>query len=210
MNFNKEVNAEFVVVPIRLAKELLEYESDITSIYIEAIEGFENDELKENLKEFLGSNFIVKTNYEKNELIYKTSKTEKIIVIIILLFVFILAAFNLVASLTMLFIEKMGNIKTMISFGTNKKTIFQIFFFEGLIISAKGIIIGLILGYSICFIQIYGNILQMPNSGGDSFPMKINLIDGFLIIGLVSVLSFLASFLPVKFLLKRNFEKDVF
>ena len=210
MNFNKEVNAEFIVVPIRLAKELLEYQNDITAIYIEVKEGVTNDEVKENLKQFLGVDFLVKTNYEKNELIYKTSKTEKMIVIIILLFIFILAAFNLVASLTMLFIEKMDNIKTMISFGANKKTIFQIFFFEGLIISVKGIIIGLLLGYSICLIQIYGKLLQMPNSGGDSFPMKINFMDGVLIVGLVSVLSFLASYLPVKYLLNKNFQKEVF
>ncbi len=210
MNFNKEVNSEFVVVPIHLAKELLEYDKDITSIYIEAKNGFENNDVKENLRLFLGPDFIVKTNYEKNELIYKTSKTEKIIVLIILLFIFILAAFNLVASLTMLFIEKMDNIKTMISFGANKKTIFQIFFFEGLIISGKGIITGLIFGYSICVVQIQGKILQMPNSGGDAFPMKINYLDGILIIALVSCLSFLASYLPVKYLINKNFQKEVF
>ena len=210
MNFNKEVNSEFVVVPIGLAKELLEYENDITSIYIEVEKGIENDEVKENLKKFLGKDFIVKTNYEKNELIYKTSKTEKIIVLIILLFIFILAAFNLVASLTMLFIEKMDNIKTMISFGANKKMIFQIFFFEGLIISGKGVLAGLVLGYSICITQIYFKILQMPNSGGDAFPMKINFLDGLLIISLVGVLSFLASYLPVKYLINKNFQKEVF
>ena len=210
MNFNKEVNSEFVVVPIRLAKELLEYDKDITSIYLEVENDFENDEVKKNLMQFLGSDFIVKTNYEKNELIYKTSKTEKIIVLIILLFIFILAAFNLVASLTMLFIEKMDNIKTMISFGANKKTVFQIFFFEGLIISGKGIVAGLILGYTICIIQIQGRILQMPNSGGDAFPMKINYFDGILIIALVSGLSFLASYLPVKYLINKNFQKEVF
>ena len=210
MNFNKEVNSEFVVVPIRLAKELLEYDKDITSIYLEVENDFENDEVKKNLMQFLGSDFIVKTNYEKNELIYKTSKTEKIIVLIILLFIFILAAFNLVASLTMLFIEKMDNIKTMISFGANKKTVFQIFFFEGLIISGKGIVAGLILGYTICIIQIQGRILQMPNSGGDAFPMKINYFDGILIIALVSGLSFLASYLPVKYLINKNFQKEVY
>ena len=89
MNFNKEVNSEFVVVPINLARELLEYDKDITSIYVEAKSGFENDEVKENLKLFLGTDFSVKTNYEKNELIYKTSKTEKIIVIFILLFIYL-------------------------------------------------------------------------------------------------------------------------
>ena len=210
MNFNREVNAEFIVVPIALAKEMLEYDKDITSIFIDVKDGFENDVVKENLRVFLGSEFIVKTNYEKNELIFKTSKTEKLIVLIILLFIFILAAFNLVASLTMLFIEKMENIKTMISLGADKKLIFRIFFFEGLMISLKGIIIGLVLGYLICLIQIYGNILQMPNSGGESFPIKILISDSLLIFILVTSLSLLASYLPVKYLIKRNFSNQNF
>ena len=127
---------------------------------------YENEFVKEEIIKFLGNEFIVKTNYEKNELIFKTSKTEKLIVMIILLLIFIIAAFNLVASLTMLFIEKMDNIKTMSSFGADRKFVFKIFFFEGLMISLKGIIIGLILGYAICFTQIYGELLQMPNSVG--------------------------------------------
>lgn len=210
MNYNREVNAEFIVVPIDLAKEMLEYENDITSIFIDVKDEYENDYVKEELKVFLGNKFIVKTNYEKNELIYKTSKTEKLIVLIILLFIFILAAFNLVASLTMLFIEKMENIKTMISLGANRKLIFRIFFFEGLMISLKGILIGLILGYLICLVQIYGNVLQMPNSGGESFPIKILFSDSILIFILVTSLSLLASYLPVKYLIKRNFSDQNF
>jgi lipoprotein-releasing system permease protein len=208
MNFNREVNAEFIIVPIALAREMLEYDKDITSLFIEVKNGYENEFVKEELKETLGNDFIVKTNYEKNELIFKTSKTEKIIVLIILLFIFILAAFNLVASLTMLFVEKMDNIKTMISFGADKKLVFKIFYFEGLMISLKGIFIGLMLGYFICLLQIYGNILQMPNSGGESFPIKISINDSLIIFCLVTSLSFLASFLPVKYLIKRNFENE--
>ncbi len=210
MNFNREVNAEYVVVPLEMARELLNYTSDITSILVEAKEGYDNETVKENIIAYLGKDFVVKTNYEKNELIYKTSKTEKIIVIFILLFIFILAAFNLVASLTMLFIEKMDNIKTMISFGADKQFVFRIFFFEGLMISFKGIFFGLILGYAICSAQVFGNVLEMPNSGGEPFPMRISLGDGILILALVSSLSFLASYLPVKYLLKKNFEKEVF
>lgn len=209
MNFNREVNAEYVLVPLTLARELLDYEKDVTAIYVEVAEGYDNETVKESIIQFLSKGFEVKTNYEKNELIYKTSKTEKIIVIFILLFIFILATFNLVASLTMLFIEKMDNIKTMISFGADRSLISRIFFYEGLLISFTGIIFGLFMGYSICLGQINGKLLEMPNSGGEAFPMRISMIDGVLIIGLVSGLSILASYLPVKFLLKRNFSKEI-
>jgi lipoprotein-releasing system permease protein len=210
MNFNKEVNAEYVIVPLRLSRELLNYQDDITSLLVESKEKYNNETVKKNIATFLGKDFSVKTNYEKNELIFKTSKTEKIIVLFILVFIFILAAFNLVASLTMLFIEKMDNVKTMISFGADKNTIFKIFFYEGMMISFKGVIFGLLLGYIICFVQLGGEVLQMPNSGGEPFPIQLTIKDGVLILLLVSGLSFLASYLPVKYLMRRNFEKEFF
>lgn len=207
MNFNREVNSDIVLLPIDFAKELLDYETDITAIYVDVQKDVSNDVVKQKIIDLLGNDFEVKTNYEKNELIYKTSKSEKIIVLFILIFIFILAAFNLVASLTMLFIEKMDNIKTMISFGASRKFVFNIFFFEGLMISLKGIVIGLILGYSISSIQIFGQIIVMPNSLGEPFPMSISIFDGILIVFLVSTLSLLASYLPVKYLIKKNFDK---
>lgn len=207
-SFNKEVNSDVVLLPLEASRKLLDYNSDISAVYIDAEQNFGNEKLKEIIQEKLGNHFQVKTNYEKNELIYKTSKSEKLIVFFILIFVFILAAFNLVASLTMLFIEKMDNIKTMISYGASKKFIFNIFFYEGLLISFQGIISGLILGYSICFLQVFGHIIKMPNSAGEDFPMVISIFDTFLIIGLVSLLSVLASYLPIKYLMKKNLNNN--
>lgn len=205
MNFNREVNAENIVVSMAVAKEVLNYRDDITGVYVDVLPDHENETVKESLINLLGSNFEVKTNYEKNELIYKTSKSEKIIVLIILIFIFILAAFNLIASLTMLFVEKKDNIQTLISFGADQRSVFNIFFLEGLLISGKGIIIGLLLGYGICLFQLKSALLTMPNSGGEPFPIDLSLTDGLLIVSLVTLLSVFFSFLPVRFLLKRNF-----
>ena len=205
VNFNREVNAEKLVLPLEKARDLLNYGDDITAIYVDVSADHNNDDVKTDLQQLLGKDFEVKTNYEKNELIYKTSKSEKVIVLIILLFIFILAAFNLIASLTMLFVEKKDNVQTMIAFGADRKTVFNIFFSEGVLISGKGILFGLLLGYGICAIQLQTSILTMPNSGGEPFPIDLSLADGLLIIFLVSLLSFLFSFLPVRFLLQRNF-----
>jgi lipoprotein-releasing system permease protein len=205
MNFNREVNAENIVVPLEVARDVLNYNTDITAIYVEVKAGFSSESVKESLSEHLGKAFEVKTNFEKNELIFKTSKSEKLIVLIILIFIFILAAFNLIASLTMLFVEKKENIQTLISIGADQRSIFNIFFLEGLLISGKGIFFGLILGYSICFLQLKTSILTMPNSGGEPFPIDLSLSDGILIFSLVSVLSLFFSYLPVHFLLKKNF-----
>jgi len=204
MNYNREVNSENFVVPIDFAKDLMLYEDHISAIYVDVDPKFDNETVRDKIKGLVGSDFVVKTNFEKNELIYKTSRSEKLIVLFILLFIFILAAFNLVASLTMLFVEKLDNIRTMQSYGASKKFIFNIFFFEGLLIAGKGILFGVIFGYLICFLQLKFSLLTMPNSAGEAFPIAISWVDGILIISLVSILSVLFSYFPVKYLIYKN------
>ena len=207
INYNREVNAQQIIVPIGISRSLMNYTNQISAFYVECDRKMNREDIKSKIQKMVGKDFVVKTNYEKNELIYKTSKSEKLIVLIILLFIFILAAFNLVASLTMLFVEKLENIKTMTSYGASRSFIFKIFFFEGLLIAGKGILIGAIFGYLVCLAQINFEFITMPNSGGEAFPMKLSFWDGTLILTLVVTLSVIFSFLPVKFLIHNNLKK---
>lgn len=209
MNYNRDVNSEVVLSSFDFASNLLQYENEISSILIDLKPNENNDLVKEKLQSLVGSGFKVKTRFEKNELIFKTSKTEKIIVICILVFVFILSAFNLIASLTMLFLEKKKNIITLLSFGLTRKQIFSIFFIEGMMISAIGLVIGLLIGYSISFAQIWGSLIVLPETT-EPFPMNITLSDGLLISLLVGGLSTIFAYLTVLFLVKNNFSKHLF
>ncbi len=204
INYNKEVNDSYVVLPIDLATSMLGYENDITAIYVSVKPSAELEVVKEEIQQKLGGSFEVKTHLEKNELIYKTSKSEKLIVIAILIFVFILAAFNLVASLTMLYIEKKKNIITLQSFGANESFIFRIFFYEGLLIAFKGVVYGILIGVSVCLIQIYGKLIVLPNTDNQPFPIELTFSDGLFVLVLVSILSIIASYFPVKYLVYKN------
>ena len=205
MNYNREINQEKILLPLNDVRSLLNYSGELSHIYITVNGGNSNEEIKQKVAKIMGDRFSVQTNYEKNELIFKTSKSERLIVIFIMIFIFILASFNLVASLTMLFIEKRGNIHTLQSMGLTKQSIFKIFFFEGLFISGCGIVFGLIIGYSVCLIQQEFSFLQIPGAN-IPFPIKFALKDFLLILLSVSALSFLFSYFPVKFLLK-NLQK---
>jgi lipoprotein-releasing system permease protein len=121
--------------------------------------------------------------------------------LIILLFVFILAAFNLVASLTMLYVEKKDSIKLLSAIGMSKKDLFSIFFYEGLLISGTGIFFGLILGYIVCILQLKFEMLVIPGAN-IPFPIVCSLSDFILILSSVSALSFLFSYFPVRLILK--------
>lgn len=208
MNYNREVNAQTLIVSLEAASDLLSYDNDITRLAVELEKGSDIEKTQRLIQEAVGDEFIVKTHLEKNELIYKTSRIEKIIVFFILVFIFILATFNMVASLTMLFIDKKENLKTLSAIGLQQNEIFKIFFFQGLLITFSGIVIGLIIGYSTLSIQFFGKVIILPNSGGDAFPVVMYLNDAILILAITFSVGIVSSWLPVRFLVKK-FDKEL-
>jgi lipoprotein-releasing system permease protein len=206
INYNREVNDEKVVWPLKTAQDLLIYENELTHIHIDVDEnsGLNNEEVKRKIQMVLGPNFKVKTNYEKNELIYQTSKSERLVVIVILIFIFILASFNLIASLTMLYFEKKENMDTLKVMGFTDKNIFRIFLFEGLLISGTGMLIGLFLGYLVCFMQTAFQLIIIRAEPITPFPISFSWGDLFLILFSVTGLSFLFSYFPVRVLIRNT------
>jgi len=206
INYNREVNDEKVIWPLENAQDLFRYENELTHIHIDVDErsGLNNEEVKSELQNLLGSNFKVKTNYEKNELIFQTSKSERLVVIVILIFIFILASFNLIASLTMLYFEKKENMDTLKVMGFSAKNIFRIFLYEGLLISGSGMIIGLLLGYLVCLIQSTFQLIIIRVEPITPFPIAFSWVDFFLILFSVAGLSFLFSYFPVRILIRNT------
>ncbi len=205
MNYNKEINQEKILWPLENVRQLLRYSSELSHIYLDVKGNFSNDEVKKNIQEIVGDRFSVKTNYEKNEIIFKTSKSERIIIVFIMIFIFILASFNLIASLTMLYVEKRANLKTMESIGMPLQDIFKIFFYEGILISGIGVISGMIFGYTICILQLKLSILIIPGAN-IPFPIKFAITDFLLILFSVSFLSVLFSYFTTRFLLNSKDE----
>lgn len=209
LNYNNEINQNLLLVPIDFAKDLLGYNNELTALYIDLKPKKGLEDAKEKIQQLLGNNYVVKTHLEKNELIYKTSKSEKLILIAILVFVFLLAAVNLVASLTMIYIEKKKNILTLQALGASENFIFRIFYYEGLLIAFKGIIIGFIIGLTVCFLQYFFKIILLPHTIDQAFPIDFTFTDGILIFILVGILSFINSYFPVKYLVYKSRIKRI-
>lgn len=204
INYNKEVNEEVFLLPIDEVRQLLNYDSELTSINIDLVDGVDAHKVKQQIQKKIGKEFVVKTRMEKNELIFKTSKSEKMIVVLILLFVFVLSSFNLVSSITMMFAEKTKNLVILTGMGLTKNNIVALFFFVGFLISLIGVLLGLFLGYSVCFFQLWKSVLMMPGTS-EPFPIVLKLLDAIYIISVVVLLTIIFSFLTVRFLVRRRF-----
>jgi len=199
INYNKETNDAFVVANLGFVTNLLNLEGQITHIYIQPKSTIDNESLKLKIQELVGPNFVVKTNAQKNELIYKTSKSEKLIVIIILLFIFLLAAFNLVASITMIYLEKKDGISVLKSIGLSKTSIFKVFFLEGILIAGTGILLGFFLGLGICLAQLEYTIITIPGAG-IAFPVEVKITEILSVLIVLIITSTAFSFFTARYL----------
>ena len=121
----------------------------------------------------------------------------------LLAFIFFLATFNMIASITMLVIEKKANMQTLFSLGARKIQLQRIFFFEGLLINGLGLFLGLIVGYGVCLIQQKVGFITLEGSIVEYFPIKFKLEDLFVILSITTIFGILAAYLPSKFLIKR-------
>jgi lipoprotein-releasing system permease protein len=190
---------------------LFECGTQISAIELGVDKNINTKKLQKEIEKIAGEGFHVKNKYQQHDLINKTMKSEKWFTYLILVFILIIASFSILSSLSMLIIDKSGDIKILQSMGAPQKTIRRIFLFEGWLISAAGAIIGSAVGIFICWLQIKFGLITLPGNGSfvvTSYPVEIVVTDIFFIIGVVLFIGFLASWYPVKFISKQNLMEN--
>ncbi len=202
----QEYDTKYVVVPINVVRELLEYEDNISSIEIKLEPETDIDEAVETLQALLGEKFEIQDRNKQHEYAYKIMQSEKWAIFMILVFILLIASFNVIGSLTMLIIDKKNDIQILKSLGANNKTIRSIFFLEGVFISISGALLGLILGGLVCWAQITFGLVKLGNSGAfiiDNYPVVINLTDFIYVFFTVMMIGIFAAWYPVRYMTKK-------
>lgn len=200
MDYNKEVNGQILLVSLSFAKGY--FNDEVSGLLIQT-QINHRSAVNTILNNKFGKQFTIKTNLEKNELIFKTSKSEKLIVVVILVFVFILSLFNLSASLTMTFLEKKSQLNTMYSLGLSSVDVKRVFIVLGLIIVGFGVFMGLGLGSLLVFLHEQLHLITIPGTL-NAFPSKFDVFQVLSLLFLLFSLGFVATFITTSFLIKSR------
>lgn len=204
-------DSKYILVPLKFARELFGYNNEVSSIEIKLSNKANLKYIQNKVEEILGDEFEVKNRYQQNELFYKTMQSEKYVIFLILLFILVIASFNVIGSLTMLILEKKFDISTLRSLGTDLATIKKIFLYEGWLISVIGAIIGLILGLLICWLQIKYKLIKLVGSGTfiiDAYPVNVEVYDIIAVLFAVIIIGFVAAWYPIRFITKKYISQS--
>ncbi|MBQ1751034.1 MAG: ABC transporter permease [Bacteroidales bacterium] len=196
-SINATLDNELIIVPIETMRELLHYENEVSAVEIRTADGASVQKVADGLKERLGPDFKVLNRYEQNENLFKMMRYEKLAIYMILIFIIIIIAFNIFASLTMLVIEKKDDISTLKSLGATDSLVRRIFVMEGWMISLLGLAIGLLIGVAFALLQQKFGFIKMPgNYVVTSYPIVLKLTDILWTVAGVAGVGYLIALLP--------------
>ena len=202
----EEIDSKYILVSYEYAAELFESNQLVSSVELGFAPIINAKKVQKEIQNILGEGFHVKNKYQQHDLIYKTMESEKWAAYLILVFILIIASFNILSSLSMLIIDKKEDILILKSMGATSKIIRQIFLFEGWLISVLGASVGTILGVFICWLQIKLEIITLPGNGSfviSAYPVEIIFTDIILVLTVVLLIGFLVSWYPVKFISQK-------
>lgn len=209
----QEIDSKYIVVPIDMARKLMEYDSTIvTSVEVRLSEGVGFSDVQLAVEQLAGADFEVKNRFQQQALLYKIMKSEKWAIFLILTFIIIIAAFNVTGSLSMLILDKRKDIAILFSMGASTKMIKRIFMLEGIMISFIGAFMGLVLGFIVCWVQITFGVIQLGDANSfivPYYPVKMEWIDFVAVLITVLLIGFLSAWYPVKQISKKYLHNRV-
>ena len=198
---NSDIDDKYIIVPIETMKELLEYGDEVSGDEIRLKVGCGSKEvasLAKELSQRLGDGFMVNDRFGQNKSLYKMMRYEKLSIFAILIFIVIIIAFNIFGSLTMLIIEKRGDIQTLKSMGAGDALIRKIFILEGWMISLLGLAAGLVLGIGFSLLQQRFGFIKMPgNFIVEAYPVILSAKDVAVTAVSVAAVGLFIACLPV-------------
>ena len=190
-----------VYLPLSRLQEALDYgASQVSSIGIHLRQGISTSDFKRQVQELYGDKLKALDREEQHPDLSYLIRMEKVMTYLILLFILLLAAFNVASSLAMLLIEKEEDSRIFTALGAPPRFTQQVFRRVGLLIALTGTSIGMLLGWGLCLLQAQFGLVR-SGSGMDAIalPVDVRTLDMLVIFISVTALSFLISLYPTRF-----------
>ncbi len=194
----QKYDQQYVFVPLEFAAALFQYGQRRTSFEIKTTPDYDMLEVQAELISVLGDAYLITNKDQQHPSLFKAIKIEKLFSLVTFFFILALASLSIFFTLNMLVIEKQKDISVLLAMGASGRLIKSIFWFEGAIISITGAVIGLLLGFAICSIQIKFGIISMgmETSMVSAYPVEMQFLDFLYTAVAVMIITFLASYRP--------------
>jgi lipoprotein-releasing system permease protein len=172
----------------------------VDGLEIQLINLDDTDLVTAQLRARFGPSFRVSNWMEFNEAAAAGFEMLKRVYALVLLMLIGVAAFNLVATLIMVVMEKRKDIAVLMSMGATPAEVRLIFVLKGLIVGAFGTIAGLVLGAIGCFVLSHYHFIHIQKEiyGMSTLPVAMQPLNFALVAIASMLLCLVATFYPAR------------
>ena len=196
-----EFDNKYVLTDLDFVKTYMQYKEDeYSAVEVKTIQGVTLRQVKGDMNKILGNAFLVEDRYEQNRTLYSTINLEKWAIYAIFTMILIVAAFNIVGSLSMLVLEKKKDIQVLKSMGATETLIQKIFLAEGVFIGLLGTLMGILISLLVYYLQTRYKLIPLEGATFliDYYPLKLMITDFVLVGTTVFVIATGAAWLPAR------------
>lgn len=203
----EEQDRDMLVVPLSVARRLLDYTTEATgiAIYLTSDSPSLLASTRSALADRLPAGYRMADRIEQEADAHRMIALEKWITFLMLLFILAISSFNIISTLSLMVVEKQANIAVFSAIGAPNRLIRAIFANQGWLITLLGGIVGLLIGSLITLgQQTFGWVkIQASNPAVmaiDYYPVQLQATDILIILAAIlltaTIISAVASTLP--------------
>ena len=195
-----EYDNTYVFVPIEIAQQVAGIGASVTGIEVRTADRWKATEVATALSDTLGFPYRTLDWQAQNQNLFQALKLEKLGMSVILLLIMMVAAFNIVSTLTMVVADKTREIGILRAMGLRASAIRSIFLAQGMVIGIVGTGLGLILGVGLAMIQAHFKLIKLDQSVYfiDHLPVSLQVGDVALIVLMSLSIPVLATWYPAR------------
>ncbi len=193
-----QYDSGFGFVRLRDAQALFG-EPDLVSIISFKVDDLDHaDRIGAEIEQAAGPGFQTTNWMEQNRELFRALKLEQLVTFIVIGLIVCVAALNILIALTMLVMEKTRDIAVLLSIGVAPAQIRRIFLLQGVLISAIGTAVGLLLGYGLAFVFGHYHLIHLSADvySIDTLPFAPRFLDGLLVVSVSLGIALLATLYP--------------
>ena len=192
---SEEVDYSYAFAPIRFVRNLTGVSADTyTEININLAKEEKVNGVIEGIQAKLGPSFEVIEKEALNPALYRMLQTEQIAIYLILSLVLIIALFNVVGAVIMMVLDKREQLQTLHRMGSPLHEIRNVFFYQGMVLSGFGGVIGLAVGIVLVVAQSVGEFILVPGTQLP-YPVSFSLKNLLVLVVIWVGLSILAAWI---------------
>lgn len=156
------------------------------------------DAISREIEDAAGKGFMATNTLRQNSALFKALKTERLITFITIGLIVLVAALNILISLIMMVMEKTKDIAVLMSLGTRRAQVRNVFIAQGVLIGVIGTVIGLVAGYALAYVGGQYHIIHLSPEvySIDYVPFAARVIDGVWVATFAVLVSFVATLYP--------------